>query len=467
MTPGAALRGPHLADEFRVELGDRRRLERVLSTVAAMESSPEVSYPQMMGSAGLEGFYRLLANTEVSGSALRSGHHSRTAARCDEVSVALAIHDTTTFSFPDHGTRREHLDCVTKQSQGFWGHFSLAASADGVRAPLGVLDTSCYVHERQVDGATNEWWRQEFGRAFDSEGARWVAGFVACEERVSENTTLIHVCDREADRIDTLVHCIDGRHGFVIRSFRDWRSAGDQTVQSLLDSAPVLACRQLSLSARSITKKPHKSRTFPERERRRALVEIKAVRAEVRLGEHVRTLHVVDVIEPHPPGEEAPIHWRLLTDRAIKTVSDVLLVIDIYRSRWLIEEFFKAIKTGCSFEKRQLNSAEAIVIALALTVPVAWKLLALRHLSRHEPEMLAKSLLTKLQLQILQKHAKKGEWSREPKIGQAMTLIARLGGHLKRNAAPGWLVLGRGYQKLLDIEQGVLLARTYGDLIDE
>jgi hypothetical protein len=40
-----------------------------------------------------------------------------------------------------------------------------------------------------------------------------------------------------------------------------------------------------------------------------------------------------------------------------------------------------------------------------------------------------------------------------------MLAIARLGGHLKRNGEPGWLVLGRGYLKLLDLAQGFLIAK--------
>ena len=36
---------------------------------------------------------------------------------------------------------------------------------------------------------------------------------------------------------------------------------------------------------------------------------------------------------------------------------------------------------------------------------------------------------------------------------------AALGGHIKNNGAPGWLVLGRGLTRLLDTEVGWRLAR--------
>jgi hypothetical protein len=41
-----------------------------------------------------------------------------------------------------------------------------------------------------------------------------------------------------------------------------------------------------------------------------------------------------------------------------------------------------------------------------------------------------------------------------------MLAIAAEGGHIKNNADPGWQVLGRGYEKLLHMELGHVLAKT-------
>jgi hypothetical protein len=41
-----------------------------------------------------------------------------------------------------------------------------------------------------------------------------------------------------------------------------------------------------------------------------------------------------------------------------------------------------------------------------------------------------------------------------PTIRDALRAVARLGGHLRQNGSPGWLVLGRGMQKLLWMERG-------------
>jgi hypothetical protein len=43
--------------------------------------------------------------------------------------------------------------------------------------------------------------------------------------------------------------------------------------------------------------------------------------------------------------------------------------------------------------------------------------------------------------------------------------LAALGGHLRSNGPPGWIVLGRAYEKLLVLEQGWIAARK--DPIDD
>ncbi len=97
-----------------------------------------------------------------------------------------------------------------------------------------------------------------------------------------------------------------------------------------------------------------------------------------------------------PKGQE-PIVWYLVTNEPIDTAEQVAEVVDAYRARWVIEEFFKALKTGCQIEKRQMESYEALRIALALFLPIAVRLLALCDAARTEPEQ-ACSALTARQL---------------------------------------------------------------------
>jgi hypothetical protein len=165
---------------------------------------------------------------------------------------------------------------------------------------------------------------------------------------------------------------------------------------------------------------------------------------------HVNVIHV---FERKPPQGEPPVEWFLLTNLPVDTDEAIAFAVDCYRPRWMIEEFFKALKTGCQFEKRQLESAHSLLNALAILAPVAWRLLLLRHLARSEKRAPASSALTPQQLEVLMAVAKK-PLPRRPSARDAMLAVAALGGHLKSNGDLGWLVLGRGMHDLLLLELG-------------
>lgn len=122
----------------------------------------------------------------------------------------------------------------------------------------------------------------------------------------------------------------------------------------------------------------------------------------------------------------------------------------------MIEEYFKALKTGCSIEKRQLESYEALANALALLVPVAWRMLLARSAARTSPNAPAKTAFESTELIVL-KHRLK--LKTPPKtVKEALYATAKLGGHLKRNGPPGWGTLGKGMEELLLLCAGWRLA---------
>ena len=137
----------------------------------------------------------------------------------------------------------------------------------------------------------------------------------------------------------------------------------------------------------------------------------------------------------------------LYTTEPVATAEQMLAVIDIYRARWVIEEFFKALKTGCAFEKRQLESFHALQNALAVFLPVAWRLLLARSFCREQPRAPARALLSEIEIKILMH--KLGLPAAPTTAEEATYAIARLGGHLRRNGLPGWQTLGRGFEALL------------------
>jgi hypothetical protein len=74
--------------------------------------------------------------------------------------------------------------------------------------------------------------------------------------------------------------------------------------------------------------------------------------------------------------------------------------------------------------------------------------------------------LSTRQLQLLRTCGRK-PLSATPSNREVYTALAALGGHLRSHGPPGWIVLGRAYEKLLLLEQGWVAAQGDGDPIDD
>jgi len=104
-------------------------------------------------------------------------------------------------------------------------------------------------------------------------------------------------------------------------------------------------------------------------------------------------------------------------------------------------------------QERQLESYDAILNLLALSLPIAVELLALRSLARSHPERPAISLFSKSQLAAL-RHISHRPLPKRPTVQDALWCVAGLGGHIKNNGQPGWQVLQRGMEKFLAFAAG-------------
>jgi hypothetical protein len=300
---------------------------------------------------------------------------------------------------------------------------------------------------------------------------RWFQQVQRVREVLGDARNVIHVMDREADDYATLAQMDGSGERFVVRQAIDRRIRRHEPekVRATVAAAPLLATRQIDISARRKASKP----SGPPgrrgvREARQVSLELRAARVQVQrpstageLGSPSLQLNLVEVNEVNPPAEGEPIGWWLWTNEPIDSAEQVLAVVDAYRTRWVIEEYFKALKSGCALESRQLESEHALHNATAVFVPVAWRLLLLRNLARHSPSSAASFALNPMQLEALRGFLRlrlKQELPERPTARQAMLAVAKMGGHISNNGDPGWIVLGRGLDRLLDVELGMILA---------
>jgi hypothetical protein len=148
------------------------------------------------------------------------------------------------------------------------------------------------------------------------------------------------------------------------------------------------------------------------------------------------------------------VEWVLFTTEKTSTPTELERIVDIYRNRWKIEEYFKALKSGCSLEKRQVESYGALCKVLALFVPIAYRLLLLRGLAKRYPRSAARRAFSQIELELITKSPSNLGRPRPRNVEEAMNCLARLGGHIRNNGSPGWQTLAWGYEKLLAMKLG-------------
>src|SRR5919108_653606 len=139
-------------------------------------------------------------------------------------------------------------------------------------------------------------------------------------------------------------------------------------------------------------------------------------------------MNVVNVVEVDAPAGAEPVSWTLWTSEPVETAEQALAVVDYYRRRWVIEEYFKALKTGCAYESRQLESRHALLNALAVFAPIAWRLLSLRTANRTTPELPGAQMLSAVQMRCLRfvmAHVHKRPLPAAPTIAEVTLAIAR------------------------------------------
>lgn len=450
-----------LSDELgAAELGDKRLNRRLATIVEQLITEPDASFPAAAGGdASLEATYRFLNNESVTPAGILAPHVAATVRRATESDLILVAHDTTDMEF--HG--EADVGWIDRRRRGFLAHFALAITADDARRPLGVLGLRTLFRQGERKSRRT---RKQRRFNSDSEERRWGDLVDDVEAALAGRARAIHIMDREADSYRLFSAFIAQERRFVVRMSFDRRVVDDgecQKVSDVLRKATAVLTREVPLAPRPRPPGTFVRRAHPPREARIATLSVSAQRIVLKrsdwAGNHgplQLPVHVVRVWEENPPPNVPPVEWRLITTEPIDTPDDVARIVDIYRARWIIEEYFKALKTGCAFERRQLQNRRALLNALAVFAPIAWQLLLLRALSRLSPTKPATEALTPLRLTLLERHPRV-KLPAGATLHEAMLAIAQLGGHIRNNGEPGWLVLGRGYEKLLLLEEGARL----------
>lgn len=452
------------------QLPDRRLTRRAALVRERLRDRPNVPIPQAMtGSAEVEGAYRLLENRRVKPSMLLESAFAELEARVEGRDV-LAIHDSTAIR---HATALD-ADDTYELGLGVIGYLAHATVVVGEATSevLGVGGLSFVERARKATGKPSTDTKPRYG-AKGRECLRWAAQALETGQRLATMGagSVIHVMDREADMYEAMRELDEAGLRFVIRATHthrlvDTEDASGVQVHTTAEQAFVAATREVPLSRRK-PPPPKSGKAHPAREARVAKLEIRATPLSIRRPKYAPKdwppgldAAVVHVVEGDAPDGVDPVSWVLWSNLPVDTAEAVLRVVDAYRRRWLIEETFKVLKSGCQFEKKRFESAHTSQNAMALYLPIAADLLRLRNLARQPDDPDAAGLVDETQLDVLRSFVPNAKLSKSPTVRQVVWAIALLGGHLKQNGDPGWHVLARGYEDLVRLTEAWRRARA-------
>ena len=202
-------------------------------------------------------------------------------------------------------------------------------------------------------------------------------------------------------------------------------------------------------------------RARPGQAAREAMLEVRVGQIKIPRPRHVSpwvrklkqlpiATNVIEVVEVNAPKDATPIRWILFTSLPVSTFEEAWLMIGYYELRWLVEEYHKALKTGCRTESPQLKTAARLEAFVGLTSVVAVRLLQLKSIARTNPEVPAQRVIPSVWLKMLKLARKNLSRVHDLTVGQFYREVAKLGGFLgrKSDGEPGWITIWRGWEKL-------------------
>ena len=414
-----------------VELGDARRTRRLIKLVEDLSARPTGSIPVASGGwAESKAAYRLLDNEALDWREILEVHTRRTGERMRDHRVVLCIQDTTELDF----TRQPGIAGLGRLSydaqHGLYVHPTLVVTPEGLA--LGVIDAWM-------------WARGPKDQPQVKESTRWVEGYeiVADLAEQTPDTRLVYVADREGD-VRALMDAA-ARRGtpadWLVRAKHDRKITAGEKVWDRLVRSEALGEVEFTLPA---------APDRPARVVRQTLYQ-EAVTLPARKGTPPVTVTAILAREEHPPAGQTAIAWRLLTNRGAETLEAVVELIDWYRRRWLVEIFFRILKSGCRVEALQLGTLERLERALVIYLIIAWRILHLVTWGRDCPNLPCDRVFDAEEWQaawIVARRCKPP--TAPPSLGEMVRLIAGFGGFLgrKSDGYPGPKAIWEGMQKV-------------------
>jgi len=311
------------------------------------------------GRDGIVGFSRFLANKRVTATALIEGWGATTSVACAGRHV-LAIQDTSEINFPTTIDQRRGLGEIGKGvGRGLLLHAMLALDAGGGEL-LGLVGGKIWTRAGRVATPHDK------RTLADKESRRWLSTAQGAKSVLAKAAMVTEISDRESDIYAKWARLPGPRFHILTRAMHDRSIAAG----GKLSTAALMTAGQARLDLRVRAGRPA----------RKAVVEVRFGKVSLKRPRNTleaplpKTVAVslVEVAEIDAPNGAEPILWRLLTTHEVVDPAMAWRVVDWYRQRWTIEQFFRTLKQqGLRLEDSQLESAERLIKLTAVAARAA------------------------------------------------------------------------------------------------
>ena len=440
-------------------LGDARLSKRLVEVAAAKAEVPDRAFSGVAEGdwAMVKAYYRMIDHPDESGVNMANilyPHQERTIRRMAGQKTVLCVQDGTDLNYHNLG-KCEGLGEIGKnqtgaKSRGLHMHSSIAVAPNGL--PLGVLNSECIAPESKPEEDSR---RSDEIPIEEKKTYVWIEHHRKLVEVSGSmpGTRVIEVCDREADFFEMFDEQRQNpRVELLIRAQHNRKTAEPFKLFEAVRQMPVESRVVVHIPRQSSRPKRSKQKARAKRPGRTAELVVRYKRIQLPApkyheGKEPIDIWIVHALEEHPPPESKAVEWFLLTTIDIRTVEEAERCLRWYCLRWRIEDWHRVLKTGCRIEDIAHKTAERLQRAIAINLVIAWRIMLMTLLGRETPQLPAEVLFSDIELRTLKAYAKKKGLTPPSVLGEAVRLVAKIGGYLGRNndPPPGHQLLWQGY----------------------
>ena len=417
-------------------------------------------------------FGRLLRNRRVTAEGIIAGWSEETVGAAAGRHV-LAIQDTSELNFQTTESHRRGLGLIGKGvGRGILLHPMIAVDANTGEC-LGLVGGSLWTRDETAaaEGKTSRRQRKKQNRrrrVDQKETRHWIETPQAAKGVLAAAAMVTMIADREADSYSFWARVPEANVHVLGRVYHDRKLAEGGTLTTVARSWSVLGTRRLTIRERE---------GRPERE---AVLELRAGTVTILrpqetsdsgLPDKVK-LTFIELSEPNPPAGTEPVTWRLLTTHAAPDAPAAWQIVDWYRMRWVIEQFFRILKRqGLQIEDSQLDTADRLIKLTAIAARAAVIILQLTQARDGNSTLAAALVFSPAEIATLEAVNASYCGPTQPRsnphapqtLPWASWIIARLGGWNGRPKArpPGPITFKHGLDTLQNMARGWALRDVY------